>query len=221
MKHSMLNISGRIPYHVILKACQSMRHHTNTKRRKDANSSGKLMMLLQSGKKHSTLSLTPVCPQSSNQASCILKSGQPSQQWHLGQVITMESPEDQEGQTGTHRAGTKVVAGIRTVEDKVVAMAVALTLNKVEGRLHTLAVRWAGQVVQGVAVATVAMVQVRQIFHRPVLMVLAAQAEGQITPHKLVLETSSSRMEEAGNSMYHLSDTMFCRFSFAREGHVI
>ena len=122
-----------------------MRHHTNTRRRKGVNSSGKLMMLLQSGKKHSTLSLMPVCPQSSNQA--ILKSGQPSlltthiQQWHPDQVITMESPEGQEGQTGTHRAGTKVVEGILTVEGKVVAMAVALTLNKVEDLLHTLAAR--------------------------------------------------------------------------------
>jgi hypothetical protein len=135
-------------------------------------------------------------------------------QWHLGQIITMESLEDQEGQTGTHRAGTKVVVGIRTVEGKVVAMAVALTLNKVEGRLHTLAVRWAGQVVQGVVAATVAMVQVRQIFHKPVHMaLLVAQAGVQIIPHKLVLETSSlRRMEETGNSMYHLMNSMSCRF---------
>ncbi|KAM0922383.1 hypothetical protein ACQ4PT_006214 [Festuca glaucescens] len=218
-KHLMLNIFGLIPYHVIPKACQSTRHHMNTRRRKDVNSSGKLMMLLQSGKKRSILSLMPVCPQSSNQANCILKSGQASlrtihiHQWHLGQIITMESLEGQEGLTGTHRVGTKVAEGIRTVEGKVVAMAVARTLNKVEGRLHTLVVRWAGQVVQGVAAATVAMVQVRQIFRKPVLMVLlVAQAGGQIIPHKLVLETSSSRMEETGNSMYYLINSMSCRF---------
>jgi hypothetical protein len=184
----------------------------NTRRRKDVNNSGKRMMLLQSGKKRSILSLMPACPQSSNQANCILKSGQASlrtihiHQWHLGQIITMESHGGQEGLTGTHKAGTKVVEGIQTVEGKVVAMVVALTLNKVEGRLHTLVVRWAGQVVQGAAAATVAMVQVPQIFHNLVLMVLlVAQAGGPITPHKLVLETSSSRMEEeTGNSMYHL-----------------
>lgn len=167
------------------------------RRRKDGNSSGKLMMLLQSGKRRIILSLLmPVCPQSSNQA---IKSGQPSlptthiHQWHLGQVITMESPEGQEGQTGTHRAGTKVVEGIRTVEGKVAAMAVALTLNRVEGLLRTPAVA------QGVVAAAVAMV-VLQTFHKPVLMVLAAQAGVQIIPHKLALETSSSSME-TGNSM--------------------
>ena len=198
MKLLILNISGLIPYHVILKACQSMRLHMNIRPRKDVNSSGKLMMLLQSGKRRIILSLLmPVCPQSSNQA---IKSGQPSlptthiHQWHLGQVITMESPEGQEGQIGTHRAGTKVVEGIRTVEGKVAAMAVALTpLNKVEGLLRTLAVA------QGVVAAAVAMV-VLQTFHKPVLMVLAAQAGGQIIPHKLALETSSSSME-TGNSM--------------------
>lgn len=215
----MLNIFGLIPYHVIPKACQSMRLHMNTRRRKDVNSSVKLMMLLQSGKKRSILHLIPVYPQSSNQGNCILKSGQASlrtihiHQWHLGQIITMENLEGQEGQTGTHRAGTKVVEGIRTVEAKVVAMAVALTLNKVEGRLHSLAVRWA-ELVRGVAAATVAMVQVHQIFHQPVLMVLlVAQAGGQIILHKLVLETSSRlRMEETGNSMYHLSNSMSCSF---------
>lgn len=209
----MLNIFGLIPYHVIPKACQSMRHHTNTRQRKDVNSSGKLMMLLRSGKKRSILHLIPVCPQSSNQG--ILKSGQASlqtiriHQWHLGQIITMENLEGQEGQTGTHRAGTKVVEGIRTVEGKVVAMAVVLT-NKVEDRLHSLAVRWAGQVAQGVAAATVAMVQVRQIFRKLVLMVrLVAQAGGQIIPHRLVLETSSLLlMEETGNSLYHLSNSL-------------
>lgn len=177
----------------------------NTRRRKDVNSSGKLMMLLQSGKRPSILRLMPVCPQSSNLV--ILKSGQPNlrtthiRQWHLGQIITMENPEGQEGQTGTHRAVTKVVVAIRTVEGKVAATAVALTLNKVEGRLHTLAARWVGQVAQGVVVTAVAMV-VLQIFRKPVLtVVLAAQAGGRIIPHKVVLETSSSRME-AGNSMY-------------------
>lgn len=197
MKLLILNISGLIPYHVILKACQSTRLHMNIRRRKDGNSSGKLMMLLQSGKRRIILSLLmPVCPQSSNQA---IKSGQPSlptthiHQWHLGQVITMESPEGQEGQTGTHRAGTKVVEGIRTVEGKVAAMAVALTLNRAEGLLRTPAVA------QGVVAAAVAMV-VLQTFHKPVLMVLAAQAGGQIIPHKLALETSSSSME-TGNSM--------------------
>lgn len=156
------------------------------------------MMLLQSGKRRIILSLLmPVCPQSSNQA---IKSGQPSlptthiHQWHLGQVITMESPVGQEGLTGTHPAGTKAVGGIRTVEGKVVAMAVALTLNKVEDRLLTLAVA------QGVVAAVVAMVQVLQTFHKPVRMALAAQAGGQIIPHKLAPETSSSSMG-TGNSM--------------------
>src|SRR4051812_39277025 len=106
-------------------ACQSMRRHMNIRRRKDVNSSGKLMMLLRSGKRPSILHLMPVCPRSSNQV--ILKSGQPNlrtthiRQWHLGQIITMESPEGQEGQTGTHRAVTKVVVAIRTVEGKVAA----------------------------------------------------------------------------------------------------
>lgn len=69
MKLLILNISGLIPYHVILKACQSMRLHMNIRQRKDVNSSGKLMMLLQSGKRRIILSLLmPVCPQSSNQA---------------------------------------------------------------------------------------------------------------------------------------------------------
>lgn len=66
----------------------------------------------------------------------------------------MESPEDQEGQTGTHRVGTKV-EGIRTVEGMVVAMAVALTLNKAEGCLLTLVAGWAAQVGRGVPAAVV------------------------------------------------------------------
>jgi hypothetical protein len=103
----------------------------------------------------------------------------------------MQSPEGQEGQTGTHWVEAKV-EDTQIVEGKAVATAVALILNKVEGHLH-MVVGWVEQVALGVEVELA-----DQVISRLALMVHLVQAEGLITINKVVLATSSSM--EAGNS---------------------
>lgn len=115
-------------------------------------------------------------------------------QWHLGQAITTQNPEAQEGQTDIHRVETKV-EDTQIVVDKAAATAVALTLNKAEGRRHTLVVGWVEQVAQGVEMA-VAMELADQIISRLALMVV--QAGGQTIPNKVALAISSS-METGSN----------------------
>jgi len=101
----------------------------------------------------------------------------------------MQSPEGQEGQTGTHWVEVKV-EDTQIVEGKAVATAVAHILNKVEGHLH-MVVGWAEQVALGVEV------ELADI-SRLALMVHLVLAEGLITINKVVLATRSSM--EAGNS---------------------
>lgn len=106
----------------------------------------------------------------------------------------MQSPEGQEGQTGTHRVEAKV-EDTQIVEGKAVATAVALVLNKAEDHLHTLVAGWAERV-EGVEVAVA--LELDQIISRLALMVHRVQAEGLTIINKVVLATSSST--ETGNS---------------------
>lgn len=75
--HLMQSISGLIPYHVILKACQSMNLHTSSRPRKNANKCVKPMKLRR-GKRHNILNHMAVCLQFNKQDNPILKSDQAS-----------------------------------------------------------------------------------------------------------------------------------------------
>jgi hypothetical protein len=163
-----------------------MKHHMNSRLRKNVSSRGK-QRRLQSGKKSSTHLHILACLQSSNQG--LVRSGLVRVCMHhlleLAQAITMQSPE--EDLTGTHRVGIKVEATIRTVaEDRVVAMVVAHIHNKDEGLLLTL-------VVVHAVVAAVAMELVDRISHKVALArtVHLVQAEGR-TIVKVVLAISNS-----------------------------
>lgn len=182
-------------------ACPSTNHHMNSRLRKNVNSSGKLRKR-QSGKRFSILIHMLVCHQFNTQVNNIHRSGQGNLwatlmlQWHLGQAITTQNPEVQEGQTDIHRVETKV-EDTQIVVGKAAATAVALILNKAEGRSHTLVVGWVEQVARGVEMA-VAMELADQIISRLALMACLAQAEGQTIPNKVVLAISSS-METGSN----------------------
>jgi hypothetical protein len=97
----------------------------------------------------------------------------------------MQNPEDQEALTGILRVGIKGEATIRTVEGRVVAMAVALIPSKGEGLL-TLE-----QLAHGAAVA-VAMGLEGQTTNRVAHMVRPVQAEDQTTLKVVVPATNSS-----------------------------
>jgi hypothetical protein len=164
-----------------------MKHHMNSRLRKNVSSRGK-QRRLQSGKKSSTHLHILACLQSSNQG--LVKSGLVRVCMHhlleLAQAITMQSPEGQEDLTGTHRVGIKVEATIRTVaEDRVVAMVVAHMHNKDEGLLTLVVVH--------AVVAVVAMELVDRISHKVALArtVHLVQAEGR-TIVKVVLAISNS-----------------------------
>jgi len=103
----------------------------------------------------------------------------------------MQSPEGQEGQTGTHWVEVKV-EDTQIVEGKAVATAVAHILNKVEGHLH-MVVGWAEQVALGVEA-----VLADQVISRLALIVHLVQAEGLVTINRVVLATRSST--EAGSN---------------------
>lgn len=173
----------------------------NSRPRKNDSSRGK-QRKLQSAKNCSILHRIPACLQSSSQANHT-KSGPASlctthHPWQLVQAITMQSPEDQEALTGTRRVGTKEEATIQTAVGRVVAMGVALILNKDEDLLpHIPVVGWVERVVHVVGVA-VAMELAGQIIHKAGHMVHLAQAEAR-TILKVVLTISSST--GTGNSM--------------------
>jgi len=103
----------------------------------------------------------------------------------------MQSPEGQEGQTGTHWVEVKV-EDTQIVEGKAVATAVAHILNKVEGHLH-MVVGWAEQVALGVEA-----VLADQVISRLALIVHLVQAEGLVIINRVVLATCSST--EAGSN---------------------
>lgn len=197
--HLMQNISGPIPCHVIQKVCQHMKHHMNSRLRKNVSNRDKRRKL-QSARKYSILLHILACLRFSIQASHI-KSG-PGRlctmlhPWQLVRTITMQNPEDREARTGTHRVGIKAVAIIiRTVEASAVAMGVAHIPSK-DGDLH----RSLQQVVH-VAGLAVDMELVGQIIHKVVRrrhMARLVQAEAR-TILLVVLAISSSM--EAGNSM--------------------
>jgi hypothetical protein len=87
----------------------------------------------------------------------------------------MQSLVAQEGKTGTCRVGAKV-EDTKTVEGKVVAMAVALTLlSKAEPPIHTLVGGWVEQVAPEVEVA---MGLEEQTIRMVALMVLLVRREG-------------------------------------------
>jgi hypothetical protein len=185
-----------------------MKHHMNSRLRKNVSNRGK-QRRLQSGKKSSTHLHILACLQSSNQG--LVRSGLVRvcmhHLWELAQAITMQSPEGQEDLTGTHRVGIKVEATIRTVaEDRVVAMVVAHIHNKDEGLLLTL-------VVVLVVVAVVAMELVDQISHKVALarMVHLVQAEGR-TIAKVVLAISNSMV--TGSNRGSNVTSLKCCFSW-------
>jgi hypothetical protein len=103
---------------------------------------------------------------------------------------------------------TQIVVG------KAAATAVALILNKAEGRSHTLVVGWVEQVARGVEMA-VAMELADQIISRLALMACLAQAEGQTIPNKVVLAISSSM--ETGSNI--LTPSFSFPFFFLRFDH--
>ncbi|GJM91835.1 hypothetical protein PR202_ga08252 [Eleusine coracana subsp. coracana] len=170
-----------------LMACQSTKHHMNSRQRKNVSNKGK-QRKLQSVKKSSTLLHILGCLQSSSQGRHT-QSG-PARvctmyhPWGLAQAITMQSPEGQEDLIGTHRVGIKVEGTIRTVEDRVVATVVAHIRSKDEDLLLTLVV------VHVVAVA-VDMEVAGQISHKVARMVHLVRVEGQ-TIVKVVLAISNS-----------------------------
>jgi len=196
----MRNISGLILYLAIQKACPSMRHHMNSRLRKSVSNRGR-QRKLQSVKNLIILHHILACLQSSSQGKHILKSGLARVctmclLWQLGQAITMQSPEDQEAPTGILRVGIRGEATIRTVEVRVVAMAVAHIPSKGEGLL-ILEVEWVEQLVHGAAVAVAMELEV-QTTNRVVHMARPVQAEDQTTP-RVVVPAISSSMETGNN----------------------
>ncbi|KAL6853923.1 hypothetical protein ACP4OV_019952 [Aristida adscensionis] len=181
--------------------CQSMRHHMNSRPRKNVSSKDR-QRKLRSVKKLSILHHILVCLQSSSLAKHTRKSGlvracTMHHLWQRAQAITMQSPEGQEALIGIHRVGIKGEAITQTVEGRVVAMEVARILNREEDLLHIQVVGWVDQVVHGAAEAE-AMELVRQITPKVDRMVHPVQAVGQ-TFLKVAHATSSSMV--TGNDM--------------------
>ena len=175
-----------------------MRHHMNSRQRKSVSNKGK-QRRLQSVKNLIIPRHILVCLQSSSLAKHILKSDLVCTMcllWQLAQAITMQSPEDQEVLAGILRVGIKGEATIRTVEGRVVAMAVARIPSKDEDLL-TLAVEWVEQVVCG-AVVAVAMELAGQTTNRVAHMVRPVQVEDQTT---LKVAPAISNSMGTGNNM--------------------
>ncbi|GJN16677.1 hypothetical protein PR202_gb03694 [Eleusine coracana subsp. coracana] len=191
-----------------LSACQSTKHHMNSRLRKNVSNRGK-QRRLQSVKKSSTLLHILVCLQSSSQGRHT-QSG-PARvctmhhPWGLAQAITMQSLEGQEDLIGTHRVGIKVEATIRTVaEDRVVATGVVHIHSKDEDLRLTL-------VEVHVVVVAVVMEVAGQISHKVARMAHLVRAEDQ-TIVKVVLAISNSMV--TGNNRASNITALKCCFSW-------